>query len=288
MNAAAPDPKFPCRACAFGLRWQSELPLTKFQPNPDTESGSDVSVALATGSLPERALHRLHGNVRLAHDGFRYLAGDTALIDVRAASRIEIYPGSDWAGRAPTPFFSTVAALLLAARGKLPLHGSAVAIDGKATLICGPSGAGKSTTAARLIAEGALLISDDLSVLHPNHTGAPPALFAGRRSMRLHPDTVAELNKAVRFHRPPESADGKIAVYPPQVSALERIPLARVVILGDREGLVPDPLKAATLAGQLFRPICLSRMRHHAHRLAVLAIAAQSVEIVYRHRYEPK
>jgi hypothetical protein len=285
LNSASPDPLYPHRTCAFGLRWHSELPLTKFQPDPDLGSGIDVSVALATGLIPERKLHRQHGNVCLAPDGFRYLAGDTASIDVRASSRILIYPGSDWAGRVPTPFFSTVAALLLAARGKLPLHGSAVAIDGKATLICGPSGAGKSTTAARLIGDGALLISDDLSVLHPNHTGGPPVLFAGRRSMRLHPETAAELNRSVRFHKPPESADGKIAVYPPQIEPLERIPLARVVILGDIEGTVPAPLKAATLAGQLFRPVCLSRMRNHADRLAVLAIAAQSIEIVYQHRY---
>lgn len=41
------------------------------------------------------------------------------------------------------------------------LHASCVAIDGRGLLILGPSGAGKSALAIRMIALGAVLVSDD-------------------------------------------------------------------------------------------------------------------------------
>ena len=41
------------------------------------------------------------------------------------------------------------------------LHASCVAVDGRGLLILGPSGSGKSALAIRLVALGALLVSDD-------------------------------------------------------------------------------------------------------------------------------
>ncbi|MCS7461010.1 aldolase [Paenibacillus doosanensis] len=51
---------------------------------------------------------------------------------------------------------------LLMQRRKYPLHGSAVAIGGKAYAIVGESGAGKSTLASAFIQAGYTLVSDDL------------------------------------------------------------------------------------------------------------------------------
>jgi HPr kinase/phosphorylase len=45
---------------------------------------------------------------------------------------------------------------------RLQLHGTAVAIEGQGVLLRGPAGAGKSSMALRLMAEGAVLIADDL------------------------------------------------------------------------------------------------------------------------------
>ena len=45
------------------------------------------------------------------------------------------------------------------------LHATSVAIDGRAVLLCGPSGMGKSDLALRLIDRGAILISDDYTVV---------------------------------------------------------------------------------------------------------------------------
>jgi serine kinase of HPr protein (carbohydrate metabolism regulator) len=69
----------------------------------------------------------------------------------------------------------------------LTLHVTSVAIDGRAVLIGGPSGAGKSDLALRLIDRGAILVSDDYTIVAP--TGAtllasPPATIAGKMEVR--------------------------------------------------------------------------------------------------------
>lgn len=45
------------------------------------------------------------------------------------------------------------------------LHATSVAIDGRAVLLCGVSGIGKSDLALRLIDRGAVLISDDYTLV---------------------------------------------------------------------------------------------------------------------------
>ena len=68
------------------------------------------------------------------------------------------------------------------------VHGTSVALDGRALLIVGPPGAGKSGLALNLMALGARLISDDRTVLTAR-PGAPPlasapATIAGRIEAR--------------------------------------------------------------------------------------------------------
>lgn len=67
------------------------------------------------------------------------------------------------------------------------IHASTVAIGGHAVLIEGPSGAGKSDLALRLIDRGAVLVSDDYTVLTAIDdylSASPPATIAGRLEVR--------------------------------------------------------------------------------------------------------
>jgi len=63
-------------------------------------------------------------------------------------------------------------ALLHDLAGKLALHASAVAIDGRAVLFVGANGSGKSTAAAELcLRHGAELLADDAALLEMDATG---------------------------------------------------------------------------------------------------------------------
>jgi len=66
---------------------------------------------------------------------------------------------------AATYVLGPVLGLLLRLRGVTCLHGSAVAIDGRAVAFVGSEGAGKSTTAAALAQKGYAVISDDIVAL---------------------------------------------------------------------------------------------------------------------------
>ncbi len=267
---------------AFGLRWASEVPLGSFHHDPEPDWAPDIRIYRSEGPPPDRGIvpRETRQHVRIVPDGFRHSASRFATIDAFAPDRIEVYPGPDWTGVPPLALSSTVAALMLAFRGLIPMHGSAIERDGMATLICGPSGTGKSTTAAREIARGGRLISDDLSILHMPPSGEQPRLYAGRRSMRLFESTVASLERAVPWQQPSHASEGKLAVFPPHTPPLQAIPLHRVIVLGQSQARISTSDRAALLAEQLYRPVRLRHAPGHAMRLAKLAIAARDLEVV--------
>jgi len=67
------------------------------------------------------------------------------------------------------------------------IHACCVAIDGRGVLIAGPSGSGKSDLALRLLDRGAVLVSDDYTILEARDGrlfAAPPATIAGKLEIR--------------------------------------------------------------------------------------------------------
>lgn len=67
------------------------------------------------------------------------------------------------------------------------LHASTVAIDGKAVLITGLSGSGKSDLALRLIDRGAVLVSDDYTIVSrcdDGLTACAPSTIKGKMEVR--------------------------------------------------------------------------------------------------------
>lgn len=74
-------------------------------------------------------------------------------------------------------------------RGLLPLHASAVRLDGKAVVIAGNSGQGKSTLSAALRARGHALVGDDLAVIDPPSSLILPAY----PQHKLSPDVLKTL-----------------------------------------------------------------------------------------------
>lgn len=67
------------------------------------------------------------------------------------------------------------------------IHAGCVAIGGRGILILGPSGSGKSDLAIRLIDRGAMLVSDDYTVLSEAERSliaSPPATIVGKIELR--------------------------------------------------------------------------------------------------------
>ncbi|MGE4323907.1 MAG: HPr kinase/phosphorylase [Sphingobium sp.] len=106
------------------------------------------------------------------------------------------------------------------------LHATCVAIDGHAVLLSGASGMGKSDLALRLIDRGAVLVSDDYTLLAPTDgrlVATAPATIAGKMEVR---------------------GIGIVAM--PHV---EDVPVALLVELADRIDRMPDDGAVHALAG---------------------------------------
>ena len=105
------------------------------------------------------------------------------------------------------------------------VHGSTVAIEGRAVLITGPSGAGKSDLALRLIDRGFALVSDDQTIVRR----------VGERLLASAPPTIA----------------GKLEIRGigiVDMPAVDNVPVALIVELaGDIERLPDDSRERALL-----------------------------------------
>lgn len=108
-----------------------------------------------------------HGDLA-GHYGFNerefYLyVPDAAIFCVREGKEIIIspHPGAN-EKLIRLYLLGTCMGALLMQRRILPLHGSAIAIDGRSYAFVGDSGAGKSTTAAAFLERGYPLLSDDV------------------------------------------------------------------------------------------------------------------------------
>jgi hypothetical protein len=138
LLAAAPD-----------ARPDIQVRLANLTPDPDSARGDADPVQSAPGVYQ----FRIAGVAC-----YRVEAGERILIDpVPGAAEVDVRL---W-------LLGTALGALLHQRGLLPLHVSALALDGAAFAFCGESGAGKSTLAAALHRRGLPLLTDDVGLAVP-------------------------------------------------------------------------------------------------------------------------
>jgi hypothetical protein len=248
-------------ALAFGLRWHSDTPLPLFTSALDNEQPADVAVE-RVASLSPRVGGQPFQNGEIFPDGTRFRCAG-AVFDMFDGRLVR------WSGpeKLPLAFYGTVAALLLAWRGHIPLHGSAVAMDRGTVLLAGRSGAGKSTLCHALVERGGRLISDDLSVLVPSLDGEVPRLLPGRPAIRL-----------VKHGNMPDPFD-KVLVTPPALPQDQSIPLTHLILLQNAPVAAGPADWAAALARQQFRPRWMRQLPDLAARTRHLFLAAQQIAI---------
>ena len=158
-------------------------------------------------------------------------------------------------------FVDQVIPLLLAERGNLVLHGSAVNWGHSAALFLGPSGSGKSTLATALATRGAELISDDCARVVAGEVGYSVARTEQRMAARLWPDAAQRLTPDLARH------SHEVAHY----NAKRRIfigaeaqqplgPLSEIFILSRQDASEAAAVKQMTKADAFFELIGFSYM----------------------------
>ncbi|WP_417898980.1 aldolase [Bacillus haimaensis] len=124
---------------------------------------------------------------------------------------------------------------ILMQRRILPLHGSAIAIDGKAYAIVGDSGAGKSTTASALLKQGYELISDDVIPVSFNEQGIP-LVTPAYPQQKLWQESIDEFGMESSHFRPIIDRETKFAIPVSSQFCDMALPLAGVFELIKTEG----------------------------------------------------
>jgi hypothetical protein len=95
---------------------------------------------------------------------------------------------------------SSVMGALAHQRGFLPLHASALELDGGCVLFAGKSGSGKSTIAAAFHRRGYRLAADDICAISLDGEGHP-VVHPGYRHLKLWPDAVERFGDALGERR---------------------------------------------------------------------------------------
>lgn len=141
----------------------------------------------------------------------------------RKVERCLITPNDEGSARFTSVLVSgTFAALLLALRGRHPIHASAVEVGGRCLAFAGDSGTGKSTMTALFCNAGAALVADDVLVVQPGVSKTVTA-FPGSVEVRLRLKAAALASKHPSRH----TVDERIAMQPPSASG----PLPLVAII---------------------------------------------------------
>ncbi len=199
----------------------------------DASGEADLTIApVVTGHVPEEPptgrvlFHSPHDwPVTIADqtDVYRMrYAGHLDFTFSRAFDRVECtLANEDERAYAEGITQGAVLSALMTLRGRLSLHATSLDLAGRRIAVFGASGQGKSTTAAKLMAGGATLVSDDVTVLDDDFATGP-----GLIGLRLRSDAV-DISPFIDGVSTEESVDARLVV--------------RQHVQPDRR---PEPLKA--------------------------------------------
>lgn len=147
---------------AFGLSISSEIFLPELQL---TSNFSKVDVSVRISDLSNLWIEFAVNDCDfiIKENFIMFNIYDTAIFLIQNGKDVFISPYDGFEEAEVRQYLlGTCMGAILLQRNILPLHGSAIIIDGKAYAIVGDSGAGKSTLAAAFIKQGFQLLSDDV------------------------------------------------------------------------------------------------------------------------------
>ena len=174
-----------------------------------------------------------HGRLYESPAGFRLWMGDVGWFSIEAdRTRITI-PPSDDPLRREERLWGIPAMLCFMARGDLPLHASAIELNGGAVVLAAPRNSGKTTIAAAFADAGARVLSEDVTCVT---TGTTPHVVPGPAMLRVRRDVAAWLaiRHAVTMEREPDlprSEDDRIHYALARRGDCEPVPLRGIVVL---------------------------------------------------------
>ncbi|WP_226038123.1 HPr kinase/phosphorylase [Aquibacillus saliphilus] len=215
----------------FGLAVSSEYHLPELQQVSIKEDLVDVTITKTDLSVTWFELAEPNNYFIVKKDFILFQIPEVAIFLIENGKKITVSPmvGFD-EDQIRLYLLGTCMGALLMQRKILPLHGSAIAIDGKAYAIVGDSGAGKSTLASAFLKRGFQLLSDDVIPVTLSDQNVP-IVTPAYPQQKLWQESLNEFGMKSTQLRPIIDRETKFAVPVLDQFAQEPIPLAGVIEL---------------------------------------------------------
>ena len=234
---------------AFGYRIASDILMPELTPAVMIDDEPDVCITRMAYEelLPMVPTIGNRGHTYVSKDRFGFLVPDLAIYVVERGKSISYAP-LDHASEDQIRIFllGTCMGALLIQRKVLPLHGSAVVIDGHAYAIIGDSGAGKSTLAASFAEAGYKLLTDDVIAIHWDDSAGQPMVVPAYPQQKLWKESIEQIGIQTEGVRPLYHEADKYAVQIQEKFTRESYPLAGIFELtwgnGDEIDIKPIQL----------------------------------------------
>lgn len=269
---------------AFGLTIESAISLPEL---PHTGEKSPVDVSIKTGDLStiwsQYSVPNKHIVVR--EQFVMVQIKDTATFLIRDGMTIIVSPHvSGDEDNIRLYLLGSCIAILLMQRRILPLHGSAVAIEGKAYAFLGNSGAGKSTLSSTILSRGYPLLSDDVIALSLT-AEKKPMVIPSYAQQKLWLESLDQLGMDYREYQSIYDKKHKFAVPVLSQYSAEPLPLAGIYILHitNNKGVeiypIPKLERLQTLSNHTYCPFLISPLGLSDWQFQFIASMATHVDM---------
>ncbi|SDM77334.1 aldolase [Bacillus sp. OK048] len=197
---------------AFGFSVRSKIPLPELLVADNATDSIDIEIGLKDLSNLWSELSDSQSRFVMNETLVMFKVPDTAIFLIEEGKRITVSPLNEYKEDVIRLFvLGSCMGSILMQRGIFPLHGSAIAINGKAYGIIGDSGAGKSTLASAFLHKGYQLLTDDVIGVYFTNENVP-MVIPSYPQQKLWQESLDEFGIDNREFRPIYQRETKFAI----------------------------------------------------------------------------
>jgi hypothetical protein len=219
-----------------GLVLVSEFPLPGLAMLPPQPADVSIQLGNAPSMADKRDACEIESGCLATPDEYCHTFPGIVTFYVRGAEEIVVQPlDSSRLKELHSLLYSVIFAVMFHRRGLLPLHASAVAVEGRVFGFLGKSGAGKSTLAAHLELRGYPVTADDLLLLTKTAHGVTRVTPCAPW-LKLWEDAFDGIGRQTEGLEPIAGKDSKFMLPLSRNLAEEQLPLAALFLLESSNG----------------------------------------------------